>query len=535
MHSDFLKIILSFFIAAFGIPSLSGFLSMAAAAGGYALFWSSAVSLKKNKFWVSVVWFAGVQAVQLNWMISMQYMGPGILLVYLFVIFGLGIQFGFLTHFLRLPLTWRQIFGLSGFWVLMEWVRVFFLSGFLWNPIGLALAANGYSIQMASLFGVYGLCFWLIFTNLALLKRSKCWLLLALLPYGYGIVHQYILKGSISAGKELSVALVQTALLPEQRDFFRGKPDEYIHPLMQWDLILSHLEKTGKERFDLIVLSEGAIPNGPWGCIYPYDAAVAIWQLHFGKESMVDFPPNAPPFVAGKRVSNAFWIQALSNHFYAEVVAGLEDREAGRVYNAAFHFCPQKTGFDRYQKQILIPMGEYIPFNQWKWLVDLSAETFEIKDTFSPGTESKIFEGAVPMGVFICLEETYGQLIRDIRRKGATLFLNLTNDVWFPETRLPWHHFDHGRLRSVENGVCLLRATNTGVTAAVDCFGETLALFPPSEKEAGALVVNFANHSYCTLYTFFGDVPILVFSGICSLLSSIYRRASRPTRKKKLL
>jgi apolipoprotein N-acyltransferase len=255
------------------------------------------------------------------------------------------------------------------------------------------------------------------------------------------------------------------------------------------------------------------------------------------------FPQRIAPFWDEKRVSNGFLIQALSNHFQAEVIAGLDDREGNHVYNAAFHFLPQtrecaqknlhssSRQINRYHKQILIPLGEYIPFQEWKWLSDFSAETFGIASSFSPGNEVKIFSGIVPVGVFICLEEAYSQFVREIRRQGAELFVNLTNDVWFPESRFPWHHFDHGRLRAVENGVCLLRATNTGVTAAIDCFGEPIAIFPPSEKNGGILAVNIATRSCSTIYTFLGDIPILVFSGFFLTLFIL----ERMLRKKKLL
>jgi apolipoprotein N-acyltransferase len=556
---DFLKVLVSFVITAFGIPSLSGILSAAAASFGYALFWSGIVSQKNHRFALAVVWFTGVQAVQLNWMVSMEYMGPAILGVYLLVIVALGLQFGFLTWFIRPPVTWIQILGLSGFWVLMEWARLFFLTGFPWNPIGLALAANSYSIQAASLFGIYGLCFWVIFVNLLALnlvlrdkkstepdfykwlsssplafcglKKCRIWLVFALLPYCYGVAHQLILRWTLPQGKEMSVALVQTALRPEQRNRFRTNPSAHIHPLVQWDLILTHLEKLKKDRFDLIALSEGAIPNGPWKFLYPYGAVKAIWERHFGEGSEVDFPSIIAPFGEGKKVSNSFWIQALANRFHAEVIAGLDDREGDLFYNAAFHFSPQKNHIDRYQKQILIPIGEYIPFTEWKWLAEFVSKEFGIGDSFSPGTKVTIFQGQVPMGVFICLEETYSHLVREIRRNGAKLLVNLTNDVWFPETRLPWHHFDHGRLRAVENGVCLLRATNTGVTAAIDCFGDPVAIFPPSEKEAGVLDIKFAMRSYATLYTFLGDVPVLLLSGFFLCFFGI----DQALQKKKLL
>lgn len=516
MKTSLIKVLLSFIIVAFGIPSLSGYLSLAAAFG-YALFWNGAFSLKKHRFWVATIWFACVQAVQLNWMVSTEYMGHGILVVYLFVVVALGLQFALLTSLIRLPLTWMQILGLSGFWVLMEWVRLFFLSGFAWNPIGLTLAANTYSLQMASLFGIYGLCFWVIFVNLAALKQffskkgSALWLVLALTPYGYGFAHKTILERSLSQETDISVALVQTAILPEQRDSLRGKQKKHIHPLIQWDRILTHLETLKNKKIDLIVFSEGAIPNSFAKVWVPPAVVQTMWKNHFGEEAVVNFPPQKTPFGDGKKVSNAFWMQALANHFQAEIIAGLDDREQGRLYNTAFHFSP-KSAIEKYQKQILIPVGEYIPFSDWTWFKEFIMETFGMGDSFSSGSKTTIFEGKIPIGVHICLEETYSHLVRKIRQKGAKLFVNLTNDVWFPNTRLPWHHFEHGRIRAVENGVCMLRATNTGVTAAIDCFGDTLAIFPPSES--GVLETTVKIRFFSTLYTFLGDTPIICLSGI---------------------
>lgn len=335
---------------------------------------------------------------------------------------------------------------------------------------------------------------------------------MALLPYVYGFVHKNVLERIVSSETELRTALVQMALLPEQRDFIRAKPKEHIHPLVQWDMILTQLEQL--DRVDLLVFSEGAIPNGLSKAWVTYSAVETIWQRHFGEEAIANFPPKRPPFAEEKRVSNAFWIKAVANHFHARVIVGLDDREEGCLYNSAVHCCSHNLEINKYRKQILIPVGEYIPFSNWTWFKRFVMETFAMGDGFSSGQEPAIFSGDVPIGVNICLEETYSHLVRKIRQKGAKLFVNLTNDVWFPKTRLPWHHFDHGRVRSVENGVCTLRATNTGVTAVVDCFGDTLAMFPTSMEASGVLVTPLKVRSYATLYTFWGDTPILVLSSL---------------------
>jgi len=456
----------SFLFVAFGHPILG-------AAFGYALFWSV-----ERRFWPAVGWFAAVQAVQLYWMTSTEYMGPFILVVYAFLCIAMGLQFGLLTSLIRLPLDWRQILGLSGFWVLMEWSRLYFLTGFTWNPIGLALA-GGDSIQFASLFGIYGLCFWVIFTNLLALAKKPIWAVVALVPYLFS------LGTETKIHKKISVALVQTNLRPEQRDLMRGYEEDYIHPLDQWKRLVSFLQETGQSKFDLIVFPECALPSYR---------------------------------------SNAEWMQNIADHFGAEVIVGLDAKDGAKKFNAAFHFTPGGKKMDRYEKRILIPVGEYIPFSGV--FGEFFANQFGIVGSFDAGLSAKVFQGDLPLGICICLEETYSHLVREIRQSGAELLISISNDVWFPNTRLPEHHFAHGRIRAAENGVCLLRACNTGVTAAVDCFGRTIQIFAGN---AGVLTLDIPVRSRSTPYTFWGDWPILAISAGSFFFMGLFR-----FRKKKL-
>ncbi len=505
-------------------------------------------------------------------------MGPLILIVYLFVIAALGLQFGLMSWWIRLPsepvakphfgpnprfcrmdsvspqvaysqqdmstcgwtepgpkssnlckkasfatgsLDWKQISGLAGFWVLMEWSRLFLLTGFTWNPSGLSLAANSHSIQFASLFGIYGLCFWIMWVNLFALRaflepknRGKwiVWAAFAILPYFYGALQKSAVEPHLEKSEQTTVALVQTGIRPEQRDRLEFQMDAHIHPLLQWDRILSYMTATGSDHFDLIVFPEGALPGGAKRAGYSLEAARLVWQNHFGDGSEADFPPITMPFAKDGKATNAFWVQSLANHYDSEVIIGLDDWDLEANYNAAFHFAPKNLPIERYEKQILIPGPEYIPFSNWKWLVKFFAEKFGIEASFDPGQKAKVFSGAFPVGIFICLEETYSHLVREVRQSGARIFVNITNDVWFPKTRLPWHHFDHGRIRAAENGISLLRACNTGVTAAIDCFGEPIKIFPVSEESAGVLTVKFPIQSYSTLYTFLGDQPVILTS-----------------------
>jgi apolipoprotein N-acyltransferase len=365
-------------------------------------------------------------------------------------------------------------------------------------------------------------------------KKWVLWAAFAIVPYFYGTVQKLVVGPRLKTSSEIKVALIQTGLLPEQRDQLPFQTNAHIHPLIQWDRILTHLSTAKEERFDLIVLPEAAVSGGAKFTRYPLNSVQAIWQKHFGTGSpKVDFPLLSASFakeVDEWNVSNSFWVQSLANHYGAQIVIGLDDWEEEAQYNAAFHFTPHCDYVERYEKQILIPGGEYIPLRHWKWVSRFFAEKMGVGASFKSGHASKVFFGNLPVGIFICLEETYSHLVREVRRAGAEIFVSISNDVWFPKTRLPWHHFDHGRIRAAEHGIWLLRSCNTGVTAAIDCFGQPIQIFPVSEESAGALIVKIPVQTYSTLYTYIGNWPIILASG--AFFSFLAVRRLR--RKKKL-
>ncbi|HEY4255561.1 MAG TPA: apolipoprotein N-acyltransferase [Chlamydiales bacterium] len=499
-------ILASFFVVAFGHPTNSRWLSAVAACLGYALFWKGALEVRRP-FWLAALWFGAVQAVQLSWLTSTVYMGSGILVVYAFLVIALGLQFGWMTHLLKQPLTWLRILGAAGFWVWMEWVRLLPFTGFPWNPVGLSLASHPWSIQWASLFGVYGLSFWVILTNLSFLKNPKIFAVMALVPYAFGVLHQTYWSQKNSNIPPLQVALVQTALRNEQKDYDRSQPKEFISPFHQWERILWSLRDTKVSQYDLIVLPEAALPFGNHREVYLKETVQEVWESCFGKT--IDFS-----LVLTNKVSNSFWAQSLANHFGAEVVIGLDSVDSSGKYNAAFHFVPRKESVGRYEKRMLVPVGEYVPLKEWKVVASFLSKEFGIEDSFDVGKGPKVFTGKTGLGVCICSEEIYGELIRGVRKAGAELLVNVTNDSWFPKTQLPNVHFLHGQVRAAENGVGVVRACNTGVTGAIDRFGRVIDVLGVSEETAGVLTVQVIPESHPTAYTFWGDTAILLLSTI---------------------
>jgi apolipoprotein N-acyltransferase len=157
-------------------------------------------------------------------------------------------------------------------------------------------------------------------------------------------------------------------------------------------------------------------------------------------------------------------------------------------------------------------MGEYIPFT---WCRQLAAQ-YGITGSFTCGKSAKVFKGPVPFGTSICYEEIYGHLMRQNRLLGAELLVNLTNDGWFPQSHLPKQHFDHARLRTVENGIPLVRACNTGITGAMDSFGRIIGVLgeDPMERQkiADSIRLDVPLYHYHTFYAQYGDLSVILFS-----------------------
>lgn len=502
-------IFISLLIVALGQPAWSPLMAPLAAALGYALFWKKALQIesKKKRFWLAVGWFTLVQSIQTSWMTAVEYQGYYILFVFFFVIICMGLQFGLLTSLIprKKNIKIMQCLALAGMWTLLEWSRLYFLCGFSFNFSGMALTSSVYSMQLASLWGILGLSFWVILVNLSFLRDKKVqWVALALIPYLFGFLHiQY--QDLATSNRPMTIGLVQTNLLPPEKLPMKNYREAFIPPFIQWARILYALDLD--QKLNYIVLPEAAVPFLADQKVYPYEKVKELFVSRFGEEIISSFPQ-----VDGAYVSNIFFCQTLSNFFNAELFCGFDDYDESlqENYQSAFYFSPQSNDIKRYEKQILVPLGEYLPFEALRSLT----KRFGITEFYTPGKSPKVFQAQIPVSLSICYEETFGNLMRQGRLKGAELFINLTNDNWFANSKLPKQHFDHARLRTVENGIPLIRACNIGVTAAVDSLGRMVFENHEMGKKMGMrselaiCTLNASQHK--TLYMYLGDLGIVV-------------------------
>jgi apolipoprotein N-acyltransferase len=530
-----LQFLLSLLIVSFGQPVWSWWLGSVAAVVGYALFFKTLLAYDKpwHRFSLGVLFGMGVQLVQLSWLLSHPYW-----YIY-FVHFGLSLLAGFQVGLFSLLIVKKRVesilgtLALAGLWTIMEWSRLFFLAGFSLNQAGLALSGNIYSLQMASLWGVFGLSFWVVLVNLFTLRfwieRKNGWTLalLACLPYLYGMAQLHFIKSEEKPPFE--ILLVQTAFPAEETFGFQTRREMVNYVLGEWKQIFTILKKHAGKTVDLVVLPEGTVPFGTYSFVFELSQVQEMLKGIYGEALKEILPKMELPWVYKGHVNNAYLSQTIANLFQSGVLIGLEDasdvENERRYYSAAQHFQPGRLA-NRYEKRVLVPMGEYIPFSCVAGL----CSSYGIYGSLTRGSAAKIMQqGETRFGVSICYEETFGHMMRENRELGADLLVNITSDVWYPNSKLPQVHFDHAKLRTVEMGIPLVRACNTGVTGAIDCFGKNIAILGEGAKDqewlSEALYVTVPMKTYWTLYSIVGDWFIISLCFLFAMLPFFFRIA----------
>ncbi len=354
-------------------------------------------------------------------------------------------------------------------WMLADWLRAWIFTGFPWLATGYAHSDSplaGY----APVIGVYGMG-WLaavmaatIALSLAARRPYRLALaLLVLLPAG-----GQLLKGvhwTSPHGKPISVRLLQ-GNVPQDMKFSRE----------QLDASLSLYQRMIREQAaDLIVTPETALPMLATQLPPGYLDQLAQFSRDSGSRLLVGLPWSSAPGI------------------YLNSVIGIARGELDAY---------------RYDKHHLVPFGEFIPPGA-RWFVDLMQmplgdfgrgdlvqAPFRVKD-----------QSVLPN---ICYEDLFGEEIAAqlaaAANRGtpvASMLLNLSNIAWFGDTIALPQHLQVSRLRSLETGRPMLRATNTGATAVIDARGQVTALLPPFTQ--GTLAAQVQGMQGLTPYIRFGN------------------------------
>ncbi len=195
-----------------------------------------------------------------------------------------------------------------------------------------------------------------------------------------------------------------------------------------------------------------------------------------------------------------------------------------KLYNSAFLVSPEKKLAGVYHKLHLVPFGEYVPL---KGVLSFAGKLVAQVGDFSSGSEHTILE--LPqgkLGVVICFEVIFPQVVRRFFDRGAQFLVNITNDAWFGKTSASLQHFSILTLRAVENRSFVVRAANTGISGFIDPLGRIRSSTSIFVADYLVDTINLGRGK--TFYAEYGDI----FSWLCIIVTGgwllktwiIYRR-----------
>jgi apolipoprotein N-acyltransferase len=160
----------------------------------------------------------------------------------------------------------------------------------------------------------------------------------------------------------------------------------------------------------------------------------------------------------------------------------------------------------------LVPFGEYVPY---KKLFFFAGSLLQEVGLLDPGKHRTVFTtGGHTYGTFICYESVFADEVRQYAQMGADVLVNISDDGWYGDTSAAWEHLNMVRMRAIENHRWVLRATNTGVTAAIDPYGRVVASAPRHIRTS--LRVGFNYERDVTFYSAHGDL----FAYFCALIAA---------------
>lgn len=431
----------------------------------------------------------------------------------------LGFTFGVYSA-IPWPLTWAPILALAGYcglyvggvaaalawisgrrsptlalgaapflWVAAEWLRGQILGGFPWGTLGYSQYLRLPVIQIAELAGVHAVSFLVLAVNAAL---AGCLVLPWRRALAGGAVAAAMLGATLAFGHsrlaepappgDVRIAVIQPAI--DQP--LKWDPS---HAAATLDITTSLTREAAGERPDLIVWPETSLPVP-----LRRDAGV----------------------LAG--------LTDLSRRLRVPLLIGSMDVEAAtqpKIHNSAF-LLTDRGIVGRYDKIRLVPFGEFVPL---AGLIGFVRGWAEFISELEPGSSAVVFQGPpAPLGVVICYEGIFPDLVRRFVQGGARVLVNMTNDAWFGRTDGPWQHLAMYPFRAVEHRVSVVRAANTGVSAMIAPNGQIVRRLTLYRRDTMSEAVPLRARD--TLYLKFGDwFPYLALSvGVAALVAGLRRR-----------
>lgn len=439
-------------------------------------------------YFLAGLWWIGaaflVDVAMFGWMIPFALAGLAL---------GLGLFMGLGVALARL--LWSdgpgRILALAAGLSVSEWLRGHVLTGFPWNALGYGLAANDPLMQAASLVGLEGMTVLAvaIFAAPAALAGGRRRDIAA-------VATAAVVFAGLWGWGAWRLAAIETAYVPDVKlrimqpavDQWRKWRPEYRAEIMnRYVELTGGPDGKGLEGVTHLIWPESA---------FPFLLTSEPWAL----QTIADLLPSTTTLLTGA--------------IRAEPPPAGEDRP--RYYNSVFVIGEDARIHDAFDKVHLVPFGEYLPAQDWLEAVGLRQLT-QLRGGFTAGQALRTLSvpGAPTVGPLICYEAIFPGAVVDPDNRPHWL-LNVTNDAWFGMTPGPYQHLHQVRLRAVEEGLPIVRAANSGVSAVIDAQGRVVASL--ALGRSGVIDSRLPAQANATTYSRYRSYPFwLAVIGVVSL------------------
>ncbi len=368
--------------------------------------------------------------------------------------------------------AWRQALFFAALVAAGDWLRGWIFTGFPWLAVGYSQTPPSPLAGFAPLIGVHGLSLLAVLSGTLLLCRWRGALAVAaLLAAGCGLRQ---VAWTAPDGEPISVALIQ-GNVPQEMKF---RPEALVRTLnLYHELVATHPAQ-------LTLLPETAIP--------------------------VFFEQLPPAYVEA--------LKAAAAGHGGDLILGTLTGDNAHYWNSALSL--GRSPLQIYSKTHLVPFGEMIPPG-FSWFMQLATIPMS---SFARGPERQppLDVAGRRVAVNICYEDAFGEeIIAALPQAG--ILANLSNTAWFGRSLAQPQHLQIARLRALESGRPMLRATNTGMTAVITPDGSVTAQLPPFTQ--GVLRAEVTAYRGLTPYARFGNGPALALMFLLLAVASRRRRA----------
>ena len=370
----------------------------------------------------------------------------------------------------------------ASLWVIFEYIKNYFLSGFPINLLGYSQSSFTQIIQISDVFGVYGISFVIILINFLLFywlyNKRKKYLMITILILALLLSYSFIRINQItkmSTKNEIKIGVVQPNIAQEKK-WRKSLKNEIINT------IYTNAQFFKDKNCEIILYPETVLPR-----ILEENEEIQTLVKDISKYSDLSL-------IGGKAVENK------------------------KLYNSIFFISRDGNIADKYKKKHLVLFGEYVPFENF--LVKL-LEKVNLTDNFSKEHDLKVFDfDKYNLGINICSENYYPYLSRELVLKGATLLTTHSNDAWCDGLSYPYQHFVLNIFRAIENRKYLIVASNTGISGVIAPTGKITK--QTKNQEQVCFEETVYTNNYITIYDKIGDLFVYICMTYVLLVLLIY-------------